>query len=184
MYENLTSSIGGTINAGFCGNLGNVWGIGAEIRGVQYDYPPPYAIIVTGFETWTVNMHLIRTTNVPDSDLQDCIECNCANSDPPLNPLGGVACCPDGGQCWGMENSTLQDTRNYYLKYTIGYVPVTPDVVPLNVISLDVTASQTFDCHIEYQGGLLGFVSHLFRLLFTARIFPQSPRWHPESSTC
>ena len=160
MFENLTST-GGTINAGYCSNLGNVWGIGAEIRGVVYNYPAPYAIMVTGHETWTVNMHLIRTTNVPDQDLQDCIECNCANSAPPLNPLGGVACCPDGGQCWGMHNSTLNDAKNYYLKYTIGYAPVTPDVVPLNVITLDVTASQTSDCHIEYQGDSPWICSHL-----------------------
>jgi len=136
-------------NGGLCPNLPNIFGIGAELFYTVYDYPAPYAIVSTGDEVWTANMHLIRTTNVPD--VQSCIECHCPTSRPPADPFGGIICCPDRAMCWGMENSTLQDFKDYYLEYTIGYVNVTKDVIPLTVFSLDVTAQQTTDCRTEYQ---------------------------------
>lgn len=67
MYDLEAQSSGGTVlNDGLCSNLPNVWGIGAELRGTNYTYPAPYGIVVTGKETWGVNLHFIRTTNVVD----------------------------------------------------------------------------------------------------------------------
>lgn len=136
-------------NAGLCGNMQNKFGIGAELYGSNYSFPAPYALVTTGKEVWTGNVHLIRTTNVVD--VQSCIECHCADSRPPQFPHGQVGCCPDGAQCWGMENSTLNDTKNYYLRYTIGYSEITPDILPLSVFALDATATHTIDCETEYD---------------------------------
>lgn len=62
-------------NGGYCAALGSIFGIGAEMYGTPYDYPAPYGVTVSGNETWTANLHFIRTSNVPAKDLQDCIEC-------------------------------------------------------------------------------------------------------------
>eukprot|EP00992_Anisonema_acinus_P000469 TRINITY_DN10165_c0_g1_i1.p1 TRINITY_DN10165_c0_g1~~TRINITY_DN10165_c0_g1_i1.p1 ORF type:complete len:580 (+),score=142.78 TRINITY_DN10165_c0_g1_i1:48-1742(+) len=143
-------------NAGPCGGgVKNVWGIGAEYRYQPYEYPAPYGIVTTGKERWSVVLHLIRTTNVPD--VQACIECTCPDSKPPQQPKGGVACCPDRSMCFGMENSTLEDTKTYYLAYTIGYEPIVEGVtIPLTVFTMDATATETYNCHIEYQIPALG----------------------------
>eukprot|EP00039_Didymoeca_costata_P018082 m.332058 g.332058 ORF g.332058 m.332058 type:complete len:567 (+) comp16865_c0_seq1:161-1861(+) len=140
-----------THSGGLCSNLMNVWGIGAELRGVTYEYPSPYAILLTGKETFSANLHFIRTTNVPKESLQSCIECRCVDSNPPLHPKGEVACCSDQDQCWGMENSTLHDEKEYFLKYTVGYEPITEQHKPLTVFSMDGTAKNTIDCEIQYQ---------------------------------
>lgn len=142
---------GPTHSGGFCSNLANVWGIGAELRGVTYRYPKGYAIVLDGEEVFGANLHFIRTTNVPTSMLQDCIECRCVDSDPPLHPKGQVSCCPDATQCYGMGNSTLHDAKDYYLQYTVGYEPVTEQHQELTVFSLDVTSTHTSDCQIQYN---------------------------------
>eukprot|EP00051_Salpingoeca_urceolata_P029503 m.6838 g.6838 ORF g.6838 m.6838 type:complete len:268 (-) comp2748_c0_seq1:329-1132(-) len=115
-----------TINDGLCPGLANVWGIGAELLGTKYDYPEGYAIVTTGKEQWTANIHLIRTTNVPD--VQMCIECHCKWGTP-ANPEGDIACCPDRTQCWGMDKWTKNDTKNYYLEYTGGSKRQVPPTV-------------------------------------------------------
>eukprot|EP00005_Dracoamoeba_jomungandri_P000086 CAMPEP_0174251646 /NCGR_PEP_ID=MMETSP0439-20130205/1393_1 /TAXON_ID=0 /ORGANISM="Stereomyxa ramosa, Strain Chinc5" /LENGTH=567 /DNA_ID=CAMNT_0015332007 /DNA_START=11 /DNA_END=1714 /DNA_ORIENTATION=- len=138
-----------TQNKGLCVNLPNIWGIGAELVHTQYDYPDPYAIVTEGNEVWTTNLHFIRTTNVPD--VQMCIECHCADANLPTEPHGSIDCCPDRSMCWGMENSTIEDSKEYFLQYTIGYVPITDDIIPLTVYSMDATATVTYDCQIEHQ---------------------------------
>jgi hypothetical protein len=140
----------GGMNAGMCASLPNIWGIGAELNGVRYEYPAPYAFVTTGTETWSANLHFIRTgPNV--TNVQDCIECRCADADPPLHPHGSVGCCMDQSQCYGMEDWRLDDSKNYYLEYEIGYVPVTADVVPLSIYSFDVTSTHTTDCLTQYD---------------------------------
>jgi hypothetical protein len=151
MYVHHYLIYNGFTNGGLCPNLPNIWGVGAEMQNVVYAYNYPTAVVLTGQEQWTVNLHFIRTTNVPDALVQDCIECRCKDSNPPLHPHGEVNCCIDGAQCWGMQNSTIMDAQNYYLEYTIGYVPVTPDVIPLSIFSLDSTATATSDCQIDYD---------------------------------
>jgi len=151
MYVHHYLIYNGFTNGGLCPNLPNIWGVGAEMQNVVYDYRYPTAVVLTGEEQWTVNLHFIRTTNVPTAGVQDCIECRCQDSDPPLHPHGEVNCCADQSMCWGMENSTIMDAENYYLEYTIGYVPVTPDIVPLTIFSLDSTSTTTSDCQIEYN---------------------------------
>ena len=120
---------------------------------MTYYYPKPYAIVLNGLEQFGVNLHLIRTTNVPGGGggIQECIECRCPDSNPPLHPKGMVGCCGDGTQCYGMENSTLEDTKNYYLQYTVGYEPVTEEHQHLTIFTLDATATETYDCMIQYQ---------------------------------
>ena len=44
--------VGPTHSGGFCANLANVWGIGAELRGVTYRYPKGYAIVLEGDEVF------------------------------------------------------------------------------------------------------------------------------------
>lgn len=139
-------------NGGLCANLPSTFGIGAELFHVQYDYVAPYGIISNGSTAWTANMHLIRTSNVPQAGVQDCIECRCPDSNPPNNPHGGIQCCPNGRLCYGMENTKFHDAKNYYLQYTIGWVSVTePGIIPLTVFSLDVTALNSWDCMLEMQ---------------------------------
>jgi len=140
-------------NDGVCAPLTNVFGIGAELRHSVYTFPEDYAIITTGKEVWTANLHFIRTTNV--SDVQSAIECRCPDSDPPYHNRGAVGCCPDGGMCYGMHNSTINDPVNYYLKYTVGYSEITPEKKPLTVFSFDITAEHTYDCRIQYNVPLL-----------------------------
>eukprot|EP00462_Mataza_sp_D1_P000122 CAMPEP_0175089406 /NCGR_PEP_ID=MMETSP0086_2-20121207/768_1 /TAXON_ID=136419 /ORGANISM="Unknown Unknown, Strain D1" /LENGTH=515 /DNA_ID=CAMNT_0016361911 /DNA_START=207 /DNA_END=1754 /DNA_ORIENTATION=+ len=140
---------GTSTNGGLCGNLPNIWGIGAELQNVVYNYPAPYAVVTTGKEQWLANLHFIRTTNVVN--VQDCIECRCPDSDPPLHPHGEVNCCADGTQCYSMENSTLHDEKTYHLEYTVGYAPITQDTKPLTVFSLDVTSTHGTDCAIQYD---------------------------------
>jgi len=135
-------------NYGVCDNLGSVFGIGAELRGVVYEFPSPYAVLSTDIR-WTANLHFIRCTNV--KDVQECIECRCPDSRPPLHPHGTVGCCIDQAQCWGMENSTLNDPKEYFLKYTIGYEPITDEIIPLHIFYFDVTATNTYDCQIQYD---------------------------------
>jgi len=135
-------------NYGVCSNLGSIFGIGAELRGVIYDFPHPYGVLSTDNQ-WTANLHFIRTTNV--QDVQECIECRCPDSNPPKHPHGEVGCCVDRSQCWGMENSTLNDTKPYFLQYTIGYEPITDDIIPLHIFYFDVTALDTTDCRIQYD---------------------------------
>jgi len=151
MYVHHYLIYNGFTNGGLCPNLPNIWGVGAEMQNVVYDYRYPTAVLLTGQEQWTVNLHFIRTSNVPAALVQDCIECRCKDSDPPLHPHGEVNCCIDQAQCWGMENSTIMDAENFYLEYTIGYVPVTPDIVPLSIFSLDATATTTTDCQVNYD---------------------------------
>ena len=91
-----------------------------------------YAIVLEGDEVFGADLHFIRTTHVPGSVLQDCIECRCVDADPPLHPKGQVSCCPDGTQCYGMANSTLHDAKDYFLQYTVGYEPATRCTVVLS----------------------------------------------------
>jgi len=135
-------------NIGVCDNLADVFGIGAELRGVVYEFPSPYGILSTDTD-WTANLHFIRTSNV--KDIQECIECRCPDSNPPKHPHGEVGCCIDNSQCWSMQNSTLDDPKDYFLQYTIGYEPITDDIIPLKVLYFDVTAMDTTDCRLQYD---------------------------------
>ena len=62
----LSTHGGGCCMIGLCPNVDSAFGIGAELRGISYDFPAPYAKVMTGTEKWTSNLHFIRTTNVPD----------------------------------------------------------------------------------------------------------------------
>ena len=88
--------------------LGEMWGIGAELRGVHYDYGKEFAVVLTGEETFTMNLHIIRTGGVEGqpnttwseiSDVQSCIECHCSGGSAEF-PLGLIDCCPDHTYCW------------------------------------------------------------------------------------
>jgi len=151
MFSNPDLQPGPTHQGGFCANLANVWGIGAELRGLTYYYPSPFAIILEGTETFGANLHFIRTSNVPKDGVQQCIECECLDSNPPLHNKGTVSCCPDGDQCYGMQNSTIQDGKDYFLQYTVGYESVTEHHKDLTVFGMDVTSTHTDDCGIQYQ---------------------------------
>jgi len=50
-----------------------------------------------------------------------------------------------------MKNSTIQDAKNYYLQYTISWLPVTDDIIPLSILTYDATAQFTYDCQISYD---------------------------------
>ena len=104
----------GKFNAGPCG-IHNIWGIGAEMRGMVYRYPEPYAVVFDGTENITANFHFIRTDTVSDEDHQKCIECHCSDGTP-NKPHGSITCCENEAFCWNMTE-TDQDPKNYYLKY-------------------------------------------------------------------
>jgi len=125
------------------------------MRGVLYNYPEPYGVVFDGTEQWTVNLHFIRTDTVPQSDVQNCIECHCPDGTPE-HPHGALECCPDQTFCWGMQNTT-DDPKKYYLNYTIGYVNIVDNnnnnntIIPLINYSFDVLATKNYDCYIEYD---------------------------------
>lgn len=80
-----------------------------------------------------------------------------------------------------MADSPYNDTKTYYLQYTIGYAPVSNATQPLTVFSMDATATHTTDCQTEYQvpGLAPGEVNVLSAMVnITVRgVCPYSPAW-------
>ena len=54
-----------------------IFGVGAESRGTPVNFPEPYAYIAHGNETWTANIHLLRTQelNTTAFSTKACVEC-------------------------------------------------------------------------------------------------------------
>ncbi len=124
-------------NRGVCGGyLSYQFGVGAESRKTKTEFPEGYALVTTGEERWGANIHVLRTTNVPD--VQSCIECHCAQGG------GGFQCCPDGSFC--PTGSNPSPTRTYYLEYTIEWTEDVSGVSPVDIYVLDASG-----CQIEYN---------------------------------
>eukprot|EP00162_Nutomonas_longa_P012619 comp21175_c0_seq1/m.44970 comp21175_c0_seq1/g.44970 ORF comp21175_c0_seq1/g.44970 comp21175_c0_seq1/m.44970 type:complete len:454 (+) comp21175_c0_seq1:2-1363(+) len=125
-------------NRGVCGGyLNYIFGVGAESRNTLTEFPDGYAYFTTGDQAWGANIHVLRTTNVPD--VKSCIECHCDGGG------GGFQCCPDGSFCPVGNNP--QPAKTYYLEYTIEWAPVTGSgLKPVDLWVLDAS-----DCQIEYN---------------------------------
>jgi len=134
---------GGENNLGPChDSLPYVFGVGEECRNTFVQYPGNYRLFTDGTETWTANIHMMRTVNVPY--VKQCIECHCGNVTDPYAG-GNFHCCPDGSFC-PTDDKPKPPPKNYYLKYTIYYDDSDPKFLPVNVLVFDSSY-----CQVEYN---------------------------------
>lgn len=143
--------------------LHTYFGIGNEVRGSPkknggteeeaYEFPEPYGVVFDADymrksgQFMLLNNHIIDLRNV--SDARGCSECECnVTGVSPWDPryLGGIECCHssdfDGGKCSlqpGIEKSNI----TYYIRYTLKFKDYDDSVLPLNVMTLEITDNNT-----------------------------------------
>ncbi|KAK8530803.1 hypothetical protein V6N13_030743 [Hibiscus sabdariffa] len=165
-------------NSGTCndGVLDQFFGFGSETRRTMTGIPDPYGIeignpaeIPSRFEeTWAINVHAIDTRGVEVT--MGCTECRCDlynvtrdGSGRPLSPnyKGGLLCCYDGTRC-RMKQGFNGIKTTLYLRYTVKWVDMDSDILPVKVYIFDVTdlwkrsrnstgINAEHDCRIEYD---------------------------------
>jgi hypothetical protein len=127
---------------------GFYFGVGAETRNTFNEVKKPYGFVFNG-EKWYANIHVLRTSLV--DDVQSCVECHCWDG----SGAGGIRCCQDHSRCrMDIGQANANDTKPYFLKYTIDYVSVDEQnrtvagdqVIPVEMHLYDVT-----DCNYEYS---------------------------------
>lgn len=143
--------IPGAFNMGYCFAELPGYGTGAELNGQVLRFPAPLAIMTTGDENWSLNLHFIRTGGMSPEKTVPCIECKCPDSTPE-NPHGSHFCpnCLDQAQCWGMEG-VESEPKDYFLKYTIGYTDIDDATRPVSVLNFDGATHQGGKCMVEYD---------------------------------
>lgn len=143
--------------------LHTYFGVGNEVRGTPdknggteeqaYEFPAPYGVVFdsdymrNAGEFMLLNNHIIDLRNV--SDVRGCSECECnVTGVTPSDPryLGGIECCHssdfDGGRC-GLKPGAQKSNVTYYIRYTIKYRDYDDSVLPLNVMTLEITDNNT-----------------------------------------
>eukprot|EP00037_Helgoeca_nana_P031915 m.411208 g.411208 ORF g.411208 m.411208 type:complete len:440 (-) comp28599_c0_seq1:2807-4126(-) len=144
-------------NDGVCGGyLKYIFGVGGETRNTPYDFPDykgnHYGWFTnTAKESWTANIHVLRTVNIdPDLNegLKGCLECHGPNKWCHLE--GGFPCCPDHSMCPTIKTGTpSDDPKQYYFHYKVTFFPQSqPDVKQVANYILDVSHPA---CNIEYN---------------------------------
>eukprot|EP00475_Leptophrys_vorax_P041144 TRINITY_DN774_c0_g1_i1.p1 TRINITY_DN774_c0_g1~~TRINITY_DN774_c0_g1_i1.p1 ORF type:complete len:376 (-),score=82.75 TRINITY_DN774_c0_g1_i1:76-1203(-) len=127
---------------------GFYFGVGAETRNTFNEVKKPYGFVFST-EKWYANIHVLRTSLV--DDVQSCVECHCFDG----SGGGGIRCCPDQSRCqMDITQPSVNDTKVYFLKYTIDYVSIDEqnrtvagnEVLPVEMHLYDVT-----DCNYEYN---------------------------------
>ncbi|CAM6099832.1 unnamed protein product [Calypogeia fissa] len=173
-------------NSGVCTTLPQMFGLGSETRRTDSTLPPPYGIVVgdpemvpDGYkEGWILSVHSIDTRGAVDA--KGCTECRCdlytmvvdENGNERKLPdgyEGGMECCEDGDTCavkpefehgygdQGFSNSS-SSKRTLFMEYTVTWVDMSDEVVPVKVYIFDVTDQRTsiddedesYLCPIEY----------------------------------
>jgi hypothetical protein len=135
LYDQVGTGSGDNLGCGGSGTfVSNIFGAGAELRGVNYDYPNGYGYFSSEGESFfSANLHFINTIDLsaqhfqgeanPDgSALKACIECNWSPGNTGIackkNSRGNFGCCIDGGRC--LTNNMKNRTKTtYYLSYDV-----------------------------------------------------------------
>lgn len=135
-----------------------------------------------GEESWIANVHIINTALLTEREAHHCLECPCTSEDridldnQTVNGqtfdhscngqliaegntrcsldtyYGGLFCCEDGELC--LEAADLPDSEptTFYLRYTIQYAEVAPDVKPLYLAGCcDATGDLEHVGAVEYN---------------------------------
>ena len=75
-----------------------------------------YAVVVDGTESWSANLHFLRTDEISDPKiLQKCIECHCDDGTP-ADPHGSIHCghCDNRGYCWNQTAPAVSRPKTYF----------------------------------------------------------------------
>eukprot|EP00475_Leptophrys_vorax_P026179 TRINITY_DN3677_c0_g1_i2.p1 TRINITY_DN3677_c0_g1~~TRINITY_DN3677_c0_g1_i2.p1 ORF type:complete len:355 (-),score=50.64 TRINITY_DN3677_c0_g1_i2:44-1108(-) len=122
---------------------------GAESRAIGNEVHKPYGWIFQD-ETFHGIFHVIRSSMV--EDVKSCIECHCWDGD---EIGGGVECCGHGTRCrMDLTQPYVNDTKDYYVKYTFHYSPVDDENTTLDgdeVIPVDMFYFDSTDCELEFN---------------------------------
>eukprot|EP00666_Eupelagonemidae_sp_cell4sb_P014438 gene14438-17539_t len=133
LYDKVGTGSGDNLGCGGAGTfVSNIFGAGAELRGVDYTYPKGYGYYSSeGQGFFSANLHFINTVDLSAQHFQDsanpqgaavkaCIECNWSPGNTGIacskNSRGSFGCCIDGGRC--LANDMKNKTKTtYYLQY-------------------------------------------------------------------
>lgn len=133
----------GSTGADVCGGANldsrdSLWDVGAESRGTRTFFPDGFGYRITANQTWSANIHLIRTDGV--SNVKRCIECSV--------PEGGGSedHCGDGVICPGGSVDLNVSAADYFVQYTVYYDGVGTDNQAVSYHTLDAAA-----CQLEFN---------------------------------
>eukprot|EP00929_Paragymnodinium_shiwhaense_P001995 TRINITY_DN102193_c0_g1_i1.p1 TRINITY_DN102193_c0_g1~~TRINITY_DN102193_c0_g1_i1.p1 ORF type:complete len:483 (+),score=103.31 TRINITY_DN102193_c0_g1_i1:75-1523(+) len=137
-----------------------IFGIGAESRNTDYDYPPGYGYVFDKNDFWGANIHLLRTDGgsilAGDNSWRAEKECNECYYDPSgskgprctLQNNGTFQCCGDScysGACFcPLKKDVLMDPITYYLRYTLTYTYDVAAVKPVKVGTITTPSCKAF----------------------------------------
>jgi hypothetical protein len=135
--------------------VSNIWGAGAEMRGIDYRYTEGYGYVsLEGqLQHWSANLHFIRLEDLDTSYFngslgaawKSCVECDHVkgwNKGPECLPglehtgCGILACCFDGTRC-PVNDRSDKTKKQYHLQYNVTWTTEVEKVKPVNIKVLD-----------------------------------------------
>lgn len=151
VYDTPTTGTGFNIGCGGEGTfVSNVYGAGAEMRGMDYAYAPGHGYVsTTGKQWWSANLHFINTLDLSTDHfngshgaaVKSCIECEYAPGKAPLCKPGldgsaVFACCVADARC-PVNNPKDTTKKNYYLKSKITWTTDVEKITPVRIAVID-----------------------------------------------
>lgn len=152
VYDTPTMGTGFNIGCGGTGTfVSNVYGAGAEVRGVHYAYPKGFGYLsgVYGRPYWSANLHFIRTDDLSTKEfngsygkaIKSCIECEYAAGKadgcrPGLDGAGVFACCEQSSRC-PVNNPSDNSTKKYMLKQNLTWTTDVKNIKGVRTAVLD-----------------------------------------------
>lgn len=151
VYDTLTEGTGWNIG---CGGehtfVSNIYGAGAEMRGLRYAYPPGYGYVSkAGLQWWSANLHFIRTEDLNTdyyngshgAAVKACIECEyapnkSASCRPGLDGTGIFGCCEHSSRC-PVNNPSDISTKKYSLVQKLTWTTDVANVKPVRTAVID-----------------------------------------------
>lgn len=147
----------------------------------QFNFPYGF-VTVDGEDEWIANVHIINTRQLVPEQAHRCLECPCTSEDAitadAVNGIkfakhgcnnellyenntvcaattyhGGLRCCEDGSMCLEKNEVDLtQPKSTYFLRYSLEYSEVTPEIRPLFLAGCcDATGDLTNHGNVEYD---------------------------------
>ncbi|KAJ0400272.1 hypothetical protein P43SY_006112 [Pythium insidiosum] len=147
----------------------------------EFYYPYAFATI-EGEDEWIANVHVINTRKLPTETAHHCLECPCTSEDVftenAVNGFkfasedcnaelryennsvcsvktyhGGLRCCENGAFCLERSELSKEEPKStYYLRYTISYSEIVPEIRPLYLASCcDASGDMDHYGNIEYD---------------------------------